>query len=174
MKTKITTYRENGYHEISHTMRFPFNDEINLDKVRYVSLKDILKSEEIREYLSNALQARIGACTSQLFKNYNNVIRTSEYYIQFILKSSNKIHSYNIPTVNAMNDMIKWLNEGGCNIAASPQAGWEQLIKALYWVDKPTEEWTVLIEGIPVKVSFGDLISAVWEGHIISISKYIT
>lgn len=161
METKITTYRD--YHEISHTMRFPFNESINLEKVKYASPNAILKSKDIREYFISALQARIGACTSQLFKNYNNVIHVSEYQIEFVIKSENKIHPYNIPSVNVMNKMIKWLETGNCNVDSAPCGGWEQLGKALYWVEK--EKWTVIIEGISVKVSFEDLISMIFILH---------
>ena len=154
MEAKITTFH------------FSENKIIPEKAVR-LNYQQILASKEIRNFLILALKSRIEACTSQLFKNYNNVVHTSEHQIEFVIQSANKIHSYNIPSVNCMNNMIEWVSMYSPNydIIDAPQGGWEQLGKALYWVEKPEKEFTIYLEKMPVKVSFGDIISLVWMAH---------
>jgi hypothetical protein len=148
----LVTVREK-HSEFTHTFIIPFKK--NTTPVRPITFEQIF--EAYRDLIIEALQARMNACVSMLYRNIDRVIYSDEYCVQFARKDGT-IHSFNHPSYKVMEETINHLNvENYCLIG---KANCDQIAKALYWIEKPSSP----INGI----SFGNLISCIMEIAVIS------
>lgn len=113
---------------------------------------DVFKAYD--EIMIEALESRMRACMDMLFRNRDRVIISNETQVVFV-KNNGYLHSFNIPSFKAMEEMVKYLKEDNWTKAMQCYAGIRQLQKALYWVEKPNAD----VNGI----SFGNLISCLEE-----------
>ena len=102
-----------------------------------------------------ALELRMDACVSMLFRNRNNVVKANEDQIVFKKKNS-LLHSFNHQSFQAMERMVDDLQKGNWKCVKENYIGCFQLLKALYWIP---EEDRKDCGGF----GFGELISLIFE-----------
>lgn len=103
------------------------------------------------DLIINALKSRREACLDMLMRNVDNIIFNDGQQIIF-KKNNGQIHAFNVPSYQAMEEAIDMIKRG--EIRKMIPAHYDQIAKALYWVEKPADR-----NGI----SFGNLISCVTE-----------
>lgn len=79
----------------------------------------------------SALMERMSSCAFILARNAGNIIETTKDQIWF-LKKNGQVHSFNIPSYKAMEEMILILDQKKWDLIKDQHA--RQLLKALYWV----------------------------------------
>lgn len=149
-------YQENQYAEFTTFFRIPFKESDGS-----VSIKKVIPSEIIEawsEVLISALESRMDALVSILFRNRNNVTHADASFIQF-KKSNGQISYFNHHSFEIMENSLKALKqrdwEGVIYIAGAAQ----QMLQALYWIpedmkkDRCNISFTMLIEELMYRVS---------------------
>ena len=91
------------------------------------------------EVCIRALEARMDACVSMLFRNRNNVVISNECQVIF-KKSNGQYHSFNHPSFKAMEAMKEYLEKGDWKLGKPEQAWVRQLLKALYWIPEEDKQ----------------------------------
>lgn len=111
------------------------------------------------DLIINALKSRREACLDMLMRNVDNIIFNDGQQIIF-KKNNGQIHAFNVPSYQAMEEAIDMIKRG--EIRKMIPAHYDQIAKALYWVEKPSDK-----NGI----SFGNLISCVTEMIFCGVMK---
>lgn len=128
-------YSENRYSEFTTLFRIPFK-ETPIEEV-YQNRKgmwmDLLGSWSDTCIL--ALNMRMDACVSMLFRNRDNVLISNEVQVVF-RKANGQTHAFNHSSFNAMERMIKYFQSGNWNAIMNDNMGARQLLKALYWISE--------------------------------------
>ena len=148
-------YSENRYSEFTTLFRVPFK-ETPLEEV--YGNKENLSRDLLGSWADTcitALNMRMDACVSMLFRNKDNILISNECQVVF-RKANGQIHAFNHPSFQAMERMIKQFKHGDWNSIKHDNLGIRQLQKALYWI---TEEQRKDHGGF----SFGQLISCLDE-----------
>ena len=109
-----------------------------------------------QDVLINALYERMQNCIDQVNRNRSRILHSDEICIVFQKKDGTH-HSFNHPSYAVMQNAIEYLEAGDFNSIRKEHA--DQLIKALYWVEKPEPRYGV---------SFGNLISVLMEIMMVS------
>jgi hypothetical protein len=132
-------YSANQYAEFTTFFRIPFNnvDPSTIFTGRTDRWKEIMSAWA--EVCIRALELRMDACVSMLFRNRNNVVVSNECQIIF-KKSNGQYHAFNHPSFKAMEDMKEYLQEGNWKLYGPEQAGVRQLLKALYWISEEDKQ----------------------------------
>lgn len=120
-----------AYAEFTTLFRIPFK-EGSVECNPYI-WQDLLGSWA--EVCIKALEMRIDACVSMLFRNRDNIIISNEDQVVF-KKSNGQIHTFNYPSYYAMDRMIRFLKEGKWDVIKGDSQGVRQLLKALYWISE--------------------------------------
>lgn len=126
-------YRENRYAEFTTLFRIPFK-EGNIEEIygnRNYVWKDLLGSWANTCIL--ALNMRMDSCVAMLFRNKDNILMSDDVQVVF-KKANGQIHSFNHPSFEAMEIMVKRLQCGDWEGIKRYEAGVRQLLKALYWI----------------------------------------
>ena len=103
------------------------------------------------DVIIEALEARMESCVNMLSRNLFNIVESNEHRILF-KKEDGSYHSFNHASFRSMQEAINLFKEG--NSKHLKKLHYDQIIKALYWVEKPAPR-----NGI----SFGNLISTCVE-----------
>lgn len=131
--SEAKVFVENKYAEFTTLFRIPFK-ETPLEEV-YGNRKhiwvDLLGSWS--EVCVMALNMRMDSCVSMLFRNKDNILISNECQVVF-RKANGQIHSFNHPSFNAMERMVKHLQAGCWEAVKRDKQGVRQLLKALYWI----------------------------------------
>jgi hypothetical protein len=123
-------YSDNHYAEFTTLFRIPFK-EGNVDEYVKFDWRDLLGSWQ--ETCILALNMRIDACVSMLFRNRENIIYANEHEICF-KKNNGMLHTFRHASFKVMEDMVKALQHGEWEFIKDFPAGVAQLRKALYWI----------------------------------------
>lgn len=126
-------YSENRYSEFTTLFRIPFK-ETPLEEVykdRHHVWKDLLGSWA--EVCILALNMRMDSCVSMLFRNKDNILISNQFQVVF-RKANGQTHSFNHPSFEAMERMVKYLQGGRWEDIKHEESGVRQLLKALYWI----------------------------------------
>ena len=137
--SEAKVFAENKYAEFTTLFRIPFK-ETPLEEVygnRKHMWKDLLGSWA--EVCILALNMRMDSCVSMLFRNKDNVLIANECQVVF-RKSNGQIHSFNHPSFNAMERMVKYFQSGDWNAIKNDIIGVRQLLKALYWIPEESKQ----------------------------------
>lgn len=135
-----TVNSENKYAEFTTFFRISFN---NVDPNTIYDDNSLNRWKEIlsawAEVCIHALEARMDACVSMLFRNRNNVVISNE--IQVVFKKANgHYHAFNYPSFKAMEEFKSYLENGDWKLYI-PEEGWvRQLLKALYWIPEEDKQ----------------------------------
>lgn len=132
-------FSENKYAEFSTIFRIPFN---NVDPSTIFSgntdrWKEIFSAWS--DVCIKALEARMDACVSMLFRNRNNVVISNKFQVIF-KKSNGQLHAFNHPSFQAMEEFKEYLQNGNWKLYKPDQAWVRQLLKALYWVSEEDKQ----------------------------------
>ena len=119
---------ENKYSEFTTLFRIPFKEKSFIYADTSYQILESWKDTCIK-----ALEMRMDACISMLFRNRNNVLLSNEIQIVF-RKSNGQLHSFNHSSFQAMEKMINDLKEENLNRVTNNKLGITQLLKALYWI----------------------------------------
>ena len=144
----VEVFVDNKYSKFTHTFRVPFKKLEEPIQIRMSIYKVI---DTFSDVLINALEARMESCVDMLNRNLFNVVESNEYQITF-KKEDGSYHSFNHISFTNMQEAILLLKDGKARELG--KIHFDQIIKALYWVGKPTPR-----NGI----SFGNLISTCME-----------
>lgn len=131
--SKARVYSENRYSEFTTLFRIPFK-EGNIEEIygnRNHVWKDLLGSWANTCIL--ALNMRMDSCVSMLFRNKDNILMSNDVQVVF-KKANGQIHSFNHPSFEVMERMIKQLQCGDWKAIKHDEPGVRQLLKALYWI----------------------------------------
>lgn len=134
-----TVNSENKYVEFTTFFRIPFNSVdstiIFTDKAN--PWKEIFAAWS--EVCIRALETRMDACVSMLFRNRNNVVVSNKHQVIF-KKANGQYHAFNHPSFNAMEAMKEYLENGNWKLYRPGQSGVQQLQKALYWIPEEDKQ----------------------------------
>ena len=134
-----TVNSEDKYAEFTTLFRIPFN---NVDPSTIFTGNRDLWRKVLSAWLEvciRALEARMDACVSMLFRNRNNVVVSNQYQVIF-KKSNGQYHSFNHPSFKAMETMKEYLEKGDWRLGKPEQAWVRQLLKALYWIPEEDKQ----------------------------------
>lgn len=146
----VSVDKRRGYAEFNHDFKIPFKE----CKEYYDQTKPKNVLDSFKDVIIDALIKRMDSCidmVSRHIQDYKDIICSNEYQVIF-KKENGAIHCFNHPSFQAMSDAIDLLNTG--NYSHLNKMHFDQILKALYWVDKPEDK-----NGI----SFGNLISYLSE-----------
>ena len=149
----VEVFVNNKYSKFTHTFKVPFKE---LEEPITAHITHLSVLDTFSDVIINALEARMESCVDMLSRNLFNVVESNEYHILF-KKDDGSYHSFNHYSFWNMQEAIRLINEGkGKDLG---KGHFDQIIKALYWVEKPAPR-----NGI----SFGNLISACMEIILVS------
>ena len=134
--------------KIVKRVTLPFKITSDSDRPR-MDYRDVIGT--FAEVIIAALTARREACLDMLMRNVDNIMFNDGQQITF-KKNNGQIHTFNVPSYEIMEQAIDMIKRG--EIRKMVPAHYDQIVKALYWVEKPSDK-----NGI----SFGDLISCVLQ-----------
>ena len=137
-----------GSVKIVKRISIPFKSDYTM-QIPKIDYADVIGT--FAELIIGALKARREACLDMLMRNVDNIIFNDGQQIMF-KKNNGQIHTFNVPSYEIMEQAIDMIKRG--EIRKMVPAHYDQIVKALYWVEKPSDK-----NGI----SFGDLISCVTE-----------
>lgn len=141
-------YQENQYAEFTTLFRIPFKESDG------TALERVTPSEIIAawsEVLIFALESRMDALVSILFRNRNNVTYADAALIQF-KKSNGQIGYFSHPSFMVMEDTLKALKQRDWGGVLHRAGAVSQMLQALYWIpedmkkDRCNISFTMLIE----------------------------
>ena len=132
-------YTENKYSEFTTFFRIQFNkvDPATIFTGKTDRWKEVFSAWS--EVCIRALDTRMDACVSMLFRNRNNIVVSNEFQIIF-KKSNGKYHAFNHPSFRAMEDFKEYLENGNWKLYKPEQAWVRQLLKALYWIPEEDKQ----------------------------------
>lgn len=134
----------------THQFKVPFKKCSDSDLlVSRLDYKTVLRAYS--DVIIDALNKRMESCMDMLSRNIFNVILSDECRVVF-KKSNGMLHSFNHASFERMKEAID-LVDGGKYDELLP-AHYEQILKALYWVEKTSD---------CKNISFGNLISCLME-----------
>ena len=142
--------------KIVKNVEIPFKDDYTIQRMK-VDYADVIGT--FAELIIEALVARRFACVDMLIRNIDNIVFNDGQQIMF-KKNNGQIHSFNVPSYNIMEEAINMIKKG--EIRKMLPAHYDQIAKALYWVEKPADR-----NGI----SFGNLISCVTKMNLYGVMK---
>lgn len=145
-------YVDDKFAEFTTLFRIPFK-EGNVDDYIKFDWKDLLGSWADTCIL--ALNMRMDACVSMLFRNRENIVYANEHEVCF-KKNNGMLHTFCHTSFKAMEAMVKYLQFGEWGFIKDFPAGVAQLRKALYWIPEDMRK----DHG---SFSFGQLISCLEE-----------
>lgn len=145
-------YSDNHYAEFTTLFRIPFK-EGNVDDCIKFDWRDLLGSWADTCIL--ALNMRMDACVSMLFRNRENIIYANEHEVCF-KKNNGMLHTFRHTSFKVMEDMVGALQHGEWEFIKDFPAGVAQLRKALYWISEEERKDHNCF-------SFGQLISCLEE-----------
>jgi hypothetical protein len=145
-------YSDNHYAEFTTLFRIPFK-EGNVDDYIKFDWRDLLGSW--KETCILALNMRMDACVSMLFRNRENIVYANEHEVCF-KKNNGMLHTFRHVSFRNMEDMVTALQHGEWSFIKDFPNGVAQLRKALYWIP---EEMKKDQGGF----SFGQLVSCLEE-----------
>lgn len=148
---------KNGFNEFTTFFRIPHVEGELPFYDRKALAYDLIGSWS--EVLIKALNMRMDACVSMLFRNRDNVIKSNSTAVWF-KKKNGHIHEFNFNSFDVMNNMIQYLSHGCWNSVLEDKVGIYQLLKALYWIPEEDRK--------DHGFSFGELISCLEEATLIS------
>lgn len=146
-----------GYNEFTTFFRIPHIEGDVPFCDRKALVYDVIGSWS--EVLIKALNMRMDACVSMLFRNRDNVIKSNSDAVWF-KKNNGHIHSFNFYSFDAMNNMIQDLSHGCWGRVLENKVGLCQLLKALYWIPEEDRK--------DRGFSFGELISCLEEAVFVN------
>jgi hypothetical protein len=123
--------KEDKFAEFTTLFRIPFKEHDPNNKLIKVDWRDILGSWQ--ETCILALNMRMDACVSMLFRNRENVIWADEHEICF-RKNNGMLHTFRHVSFRNMEDMVTALQHGEWSFIKDFPNGVAQLRKALYWI----------------------------------------
>ena len=150
-----TVNSEDKYAEFTTLFRIPFN---NVDpSTIFTGNRDLWRKvlSAWSEVCTRALEARMDACVSMLFRNRDNVVVSNKFQVIF-KKANGQYHSFNHPSFKAMEVMKEYLEKDIWKLGKPEQAWVRQLLKALYWIPEEDKQERG-------GYSFGQLISCLEE-----------
>ena len=142
--------------KIVRNVEIPFKRDYTMQRPR-VDYADVIGT--FAELIIGALKSRREACLDMLMRNVDNIIFNNGQQITF-KKNNGQIHTFNIHSYEIMEQAIIMIEKG--EIRRMIPAHYDQIAKALYWVEKPSDK-----NGI----SFGNLISCVTEMILFGVMK---
>ena len=128
--SSVKVYADNQYAAFTTLFRIPFKQG-NSDNCIKAYWTDIIGSWA--ETCITALEMRMDACVSMLFRNRDNIVWANEHEICF-KKNNGILHTFRHASFNAMESTIKALKKGDWQYLKEFPAGVAQLSKALYWI----------------------------------------
>lgn len=134
-----TVNSENKYAEFTTFFRISFNnvDPATVCPYDQNCWKEIFAAWS--EVCIRALESRMDACVSMLFRNRNNVVVSNQFQIIF-KKANGQYHAFNHPSFRAMEAMKEYLENGNWKLYRPGQSGVQQLQKALYWIPEEDKQ----------------------------------
>ena len=109
--SEAKVFVENKYAEFTTLFRIPFK-EMPLEEVygnKAHVWKDLLGSWA--KVCITALNMRMDSCVSMLFRNKDNILISNQFQVVF-RKANGQIHSFNHPSFEAMERMVKYFQSG--------------------------------------------------------------
>lgn len=149
-------YQENQYAEFTTFFRIPFKESDGS-----VSIKGSTSSEIIEawsEVLISALESRMDALVSILFRNRNNVTYADASLIQF-KKSNGQIGYFSHYSFEVMENSLKALKQRDWEGVIYIPGAAKEMLQALYWIpedmkkDRCNISFTRLIEELMYRMS---------------------
>lgn len=144
----VEVFEAEKYSKITHSFKVSFKKLEEPIQARVSVFKVITTFSDV---IIDALEARMESCVDMLSRNLFNIVESNEYHILF-KKEDGSYHSFNHPSFKVMQEAVNLLKEG--NSSHLTKVHYDQIVKALYWVEKPAPR-----NGI----SFGNLISTCME-----------
>ena len=144
----VEVFENEKYSKFTHSFKVPFKKLEEPIQVRK-SIFEVI--DTFSDVIIKALEARMESCVDMLSRNLFNIVESDEYHILF-RKEDGSYHSFNHPSFRIMQEAITLIKEEKSKYLTKMH--YDQIIKALYWVEKPAPR-----NGI----SFGNLISACVE-----------
>lgn len=144
----VEVFTNERYSKFTHTFRVPFKKLEEPIQIRTSVFKVI---DTFSDVLIKALEERMEACVDMVSRNMFNIIESNEYHIIF-KREDGSYHSFHHISFNNMQEAVLLLKDGKARELG--KIHYDQILKALYWVEKPTPR-----KGI----SFGNLISVCME-----------
>ena len=148
-------YQENQYAEFTTLFRIPFKESDG------TALERVTPSEIIEawsEVLISALESRMDALVSILFRNRNNVTYADASLIQF-KKSNGQIGYFSHSSFEIMENSLKALKQRDWGGVVYIAGAAKQMLQALYWIpedmkkDRCNISFTMLIEELMYRAS---------------------
>lgn len=142
-------YQENQYAEFTTLFRIPFKESDGSAFTKQVVPSEII--EAWSEVLISALESRMDALVSILFRNRNNVMYADASVIQF-KKSNGQIGYFSHLSFTVMEETLKSLKQKNWGEALYRAGAAQQMLQALYWIpedmkkDRCNISFTMLIE----------------------------
>ena len=130
-------------------VKVPFVEQAPDDRKR-IDYFDVIGT--YADLIITAIEARREACLDMLMRNLNNIVSNDGIQVTF-KKNNGTYHTFNVPSYEAMEDIIDFMRKG--DFKSLNHAHFDQIAKALYWVEKPTSDRN--------GISFGNLISCIME-----------
>lgn len=152
----VEVFKNEGYSKFTHTFKIPFKkwEDSTINCIPVPGLDAI---DAFSDIIIEALEARMEACVNMVSRNLFNIVESNEFHILF-KKEDGSYHSFNHASFRIMQEAIRLIKEEKNNYLG--RAHYDQIIKALYWIEKPAPR-----NGI----SFGNLISVCMEGIYTSL-----
>ena len=134
----------------THQFKIPFKECNDPDLlITDIGYKTVLKVYS--DIIIDALNKRMESCMDMLSRNIFNVILSDESRVVF-QKNNGMLHSFNHASFERMKEAIDLIDGGRYDELL--KAHYEQILKALYWVEKTPDR---------KNISFGNLISCLME-----------
>lgn len=147
-KSNVSVDKKREMSTFTYSFSIPFKKG---DASLFVGLIPYEVISTFQDVLINALHERMQSCIDQVNRNRSRVDHSDEVFIIFE-KKDGSFHSFNHPSFAVMQNAVEYLEAGDFNSINKQHA--DQLIKALYWVEKPEPRYGL---------SFGNLISVLTE-----------
>lgn len=153
-RMNVEVFEAEKYSKFTHTFKIPFK-ELEEPIIAHLTGFDVI--EIFSDVIIDSLEKRMESCMDMLNRNLFNVVESNEHRVLF-KKENGYYHSFNHASFKNMEEAIHILDKG--KIDRLRRKHYDQIIKALYWIEKPAPR-----DGI----SFGNLISVCVEGFTISL-----
>lgn len=151
----VEVFEYERYSKFTHTFKIPFKESEEF--IKSVSLFDVFNT--FSDVLITALEERMESCMDMLNRNLFNIVVSNEHHILF-KKENGSYHSFNHASFKIMQEAVDFIYNG--LFKNLRREHYDQIIKALYWVEKPAQR---------DNFSFGNLISACMVGLDISSNE---
>jgi hypothetical protein len=148
-------YQENQYAEFTTLFRIPFKESDGSVSIKRITSSEII--EAWSEVLISALESRMDALVSILFRNRNNVTYADASVIQF-KKSNGQIGYFNHHSFEVMENSLKALKQRDWEGVIYKPGVASQILQALYWIPEDMKKdhcnisFTMLIEELMSRI----------------------